>query len=144
MDGRKAAEGTAALTPAELGYTAANYIGRSVFDSDPAFEGTVYDFQVYDRALTAEEVPAALPEESAPVLTLESLTRENSLYTYGAACSREADIYAAVYGADGSMLDAALGPDGVLEADGAVCLKVFAWQPGEMRPLGMVYVDLQP
>ena len=144
LDGHKAAEGTAALTPAELGHTASNYIGRSVFESDPAFEGTVYDFRVYDRALTAAEVLAALPEESAPVLTLESLTRENSLYTYGAVCTQAADIYAAVYGADGSMLDAALGPDGVLEADGATCLKVFAWRPGEMNPLGTVYVDLQP
>ncbi len=46
------------LTPAELGATSQNWIGRSQFGGDPFLAGTVDDFQVYDRALSAADIAA--------------------------------------------------------------------------------------
>jgi hypothetical protein len=44
------------LTPSDLGSTNQNWIGRSQYPADPYLAGTVDDFQVYDRALSAPEV----------------------------------------------------------------------------------------
>ncbi len=38
------------------GSTLANYIGRSLYSGDRYLKGSVRDFRVYDRALTADEV----------------------------------------------------------------------------------------
>jgi alpha-L-arabinofuranosidase B-like protein/concanavalin A-like lectin/glucanase superfamily protein/lamin tail-like protein len=46
------------LTPAALGATTQNWIGRSQFAADPFLGATVDDFQIYDRALSAAEVAA--------------------------------------------------------------------------------------
>lgn len=56
-----AAVGSAAdafLAPWRLGPTANNWIGRSQFAADPAFDGLVSDFRVYHGALTAGQVAA--------------------------------------------------------------------------------------
>jgi Concanavalin A-like lectin/glucanases superfamily/F5/8 type C domain len=45
------------LRPSSLGQTPNNWIGRSQYP-DPNFNGTVDDFQIYDRALSAAEVVA--------------------------------------------------------------------------------------
>ena len=44
------------LTPSDLGSTNQNWIGRSQYPTDPYLAGTVDDFQVYDRALSASEI----------------------------------------------------------------------------------------
>jgi sRNA-binding protein len=44
------------LTPADLGDTNQNWIGRSQFPADPYLSGTVDDFNIYSRALSASEV----------------------------------------------------------------------------------------
>ncbi len=44
------------LTPADLGVTNQNWIGRSQFSGDPFLAATVDDFQIYSRALSAAEV----------------------------------------------------------------------------------------
>ncbi|WP_438011769.1 LamG domain-containing protein [Sorangium sp. So ce321] len=44
--------------PSELGNTTQNFIGRSQFTSDPYLKGSVDDFRIYDRALSAAEVAA--------------------------------------------------------------------------------------
>ena len=51
-----AANGAMTLTPASLGSTTQNYIGKSQYPADPYLNATVDEFQVYDRALTAAEV----------------------------------------------------------------------------------------
>jgi len=48
------------LHPADLGATDQNFIGRSAFTQDPYLGGSIDDFRVYRRALTAAEI-AALP-----------------------------------------------------------------------------------
>jgi Concanavalin A-like lectin/glucanases superfamily len=52
------------LRPSSLGQTNQNWIGRSQY-SDPNLNGTVDDFQIYDRALTAEEVTALQTQPGA-------------------------------------------------------------------------------
>jgi hypothetical protein len=44
------------LNPSSLGDTNQNWIGRSQFGADPFLNGTVDDFNIYDRALSASEV----------------------------------------------------------------------------------------
>ena len=44
------------LNPSSLGDTNQNWIGRSQFGADPYLNGTVDDFNIYDRALSASEV----------------------------------------------------------------------------------------
>ena len=46
------------LNPSSLGDTNQNWIGRSQFPADPYLNGTVDDFTIYSRALSASEVAA--------------------------------------------------------------------------------------
>ena len=46
------------LRPSSLGNTTQNWIGRSQY-GDPTLNGIVDDFQIYNRALSAEEVASA-------------------------------------------------------------------------------------
>jgi hypothetical protein len=46
------------LTPADLGATTQNWIGRSQFSADPFLAATVDDFQIYNHALSAAEIAA--------------------------------------------------------------------------------------
>jgi hypothetical protein len=46
------------LTPADLGATTQNWIGRSQYPADPYLNGAVDDFNIYDHALSAAEVAA--------------------------------------------------------------------------------------
>jgi Concanavalin A-like lectin/glucanases superfamily len=46
------------LTPSALGTTNQNWIGRSQYPADPYLNGSVDDFQIYSRALSASEVAA--------------------------------------------------------------------------------------
>jgi hypothetical protein len=46
------------------------WLGRSAFDSDPGFSGSIDEFRVYDQALSADDVTAAFkagPDSVAPV-----------------------------------------------------------------------------
>ncbi|MCH5185775.1 MAG: family 43 glycosylhydrolase [Oscillospiraceae bacterium] len=54
-DGKAVATANISVKPSDLGATTANYIAKSVYN-DPYFKGTVSDFRIYNRALTAEEV----------------------------------------------------------------------------------------
>ena len=40
-----------------------NYLGRSQFDADPAFLGTIQDVRIYNYALNADEVKKAMSME---------------------------------------------------------------------------------
>jgi hypothetical protein len=58
VNGVKVAENTGmSLTPASMGNTTQNYIGKSQYD-DPLLQATVDDFQIYDRALSDSEIAA--------------------------------------------------------------------------------------
>ncbi|KQO18474.1 immunoglobulin-like domain-containing protein [Paenibacillus sp. Leaf72] len=56
------------LKPKDLGQTTLNYIGRSMFSSDPYFDGKIDDFYVFNRALGPKEVALfTYPEDQAKV-----------------------------------------------------------------------------
>ena len=73
-DGVAVATANMTLKPSDLGATTANYIAKSVYN-DPYFKGSVSDFRIYDKALTAEEVATLAQtqtssyQKSAPVIT---------------------------------------------------------------------------
>ncbi|MBW4889748.1 putative Ig domain-containing protein [Mucilaginibacter sp. HMF5004] len=48
------------LKPSSLGTTTQTWIGKSQFTADPMLTGTVDDFKVYSRALSATEIAAAV------------------------------------------------------------------------------------
>lgn len=55
-DGVERARNTSVTTtPAALGSTVMNSLGRSVYAWDPSFHGSLRDFRIYDRALTPAE-----------------------------------------------------------------------------------------
>jgi len=41
---------------ADIGATTQNYLGKSIYENDPKFNGMIDDFEVYDKALTGEEI----------------------------------------------------------------------------------------
>ncbi len=56
LDGAVVASGPTATVPMDLGNTTQNWIGRSQYSADPYFGGSVDDFRIYSRALSAAEV----------------------------------------------------------------------------------------
>ncbi|MGO4730158.1 immunoglobulin-like domain-containing protein [Paenibacillus sp. 2KB_22] len=46
--------------------TFSGFIGKSIFSNDPYLQGSVADFQVYDRALTEQEMGELYQQEAAP------------------------------------------------------------------------------
>ena len=57
VNGKSVATNTSmTLHPSSLGSTGNNYLGKSQFSTDPAFLGSIDDFRIYGRALTAAEV----------------------------------------------------------------------------------------
>jgi fibronectin type 3 domain-containing protein len=47
---------TMTLNPSSLGTTTQNYLGKSQFGPDPYLDGSLDDFRIYNRALTAGEI----------------------------------------------------------------------------------------
>ncbi len=56
VDGQLAAEGPTATLPTDLGTTAQNWLGRSQYEVDEYFEGSLDDFRIYRRALSGPEI----------------------------------------------------------------------------------------
>ncbi|WP_432967262.1 beta-L-arabinofuranosidase domain-containing protein [Dactylosporangium sp. CA-233914] len=73
VNGVQAGTAAIALTPASLGATSRNYIGRSQGD-DPLLNTTVDDFRIYRRALDGTEVQALTAENpDAPAASASDL-----------------------------------------------------------------------
>jgi hypothetical protein len=63
IDGEEAASSSdITIKPSDI-RPAMNFLGRSQFDSDPAFTGTIQDVRIYNYALTADEVKRAMKWE---------------------------------------------------------------------------------
>ena len=65
VDGSLAGSGTITSSPADLGTTTKNYLGKSQF-SDPYLNATLDGFRIYSLALSASEVSALATLQSAP------------------------------------------------------------------------------
>lgn len=83
IDGVQIAENTNTTTLPSMiggGATTANYLGRSTYTPDKRLAGSLRDFRIYDRALSATEVKALVktPEDSTAVQSaLSALTVTN-------------------------------------------------------------------
>jgi alpha-L-arabinofuranosidase len=53
------------LTPAALGATTNNWIGKSQYGADPLLNAAVDEFQIYDRGLSAAEVQSLMTSQGA-------------------------------------------------------------------------------
>ncbi len=56
VDGERIASGATVLLPKDLGKTTQNWIGRSQYAADAFLLGSIDDFRIYNRALSAAEV----------------------------------------------------------------------------------------
>jgi concanavalin A-like lectin/glucanase superfamily protein/F5/8 type C domain-containing protein len=56
LDGALAASGATATLPQDLGTPTQNWLGRSQYEADGYFTGSLADFSIYNRALSAGEV----------------------------------------------------------------------------------------
>ncbi len=56
LDGSVADTETTGTLPGDLGATTQNWIGRSQYEADPYFGGSIDDFRIYDRVLSQGEV----------------------------------------------------------------------------------------
>jgi hypothetical protein len=56
VDGERIAAGGTAVLPKDMGNTTQNWIGRSQYSADAYFFGSIDDFRIYNRALSAAEV----------------------------------------------------------------------------------------
>ncbi len=100
------------LTPASLGSTTQNYVGKSQWN-DPLLDGAVDDFQIHDRALSANEV-RSLVEMTHPIPLPAAPTGLAVVAGDG-----EVDLsWNAVDGADSYSVYRASGDGYVLLADG--------------------------
>lgn len=83
LDGVQVAENSnTTTTPGELGggTTTANYLGRSTYTPDKRLAGSLRDFRVYDRALSADEVAGLVEtpdDRQAAQAALDALTVTN-------------------------------------------------------------------
>ena len=56
LDGEIVASGSTQVTPANLGQTTNNWLGRSQYPTDPYFNGSLDDFRIYNTALSEGQV----------------------------------------------------------------------------------------
>ena len=64
INGTPQVAGQIILDPTDFDLTN-NYIGKSQFVNDALFDGAIADFQLYDYALTADQIAALLPSDNA-------------------------------------------------------------------------------
>ncbi len=65
LDGEVVSSGPTQRLPADLGETTQNWLGRSEFAADAYYFGSLDDFQIYNRVLTAEEIDIMVPRFNA-------------------------------------------------------------------------------
>jgi len=75
------------LKPSSLGNTTQNWIGKSQFTGDPMLTGSIDEFKIYNRALTASEVLAAVNAALPPAPTGLAATGTNQVSLSWAATS---------------------------------------------------------
>ncbi|WP_258104238.1 family 43 glycosylhydrolase [Marinoscillum sp. MHG1-6] len=56
LDGKVQSTNNINITPAELGQTQYNFLGRSPYNGDAYLKGSIADFRVYSKALSAKQV----------------------------------------------------------------------------------------
>ena len=117
LDGVEVAKNTnTTLTPAAIGngVTTADYIGRSVYNADARLAGSVRDFRIYDRALSAGDVAALVPTAS------ERVTRDAAQLDLGARDAVTTNLTLPTSAPNGSTISWATSDAGVISTAGVV------------------------
>jgi hypothetical protein len=70
--------------PSDLGITNNNYLGKGQLTSDPWLKGSIDEFKVYNRALSASEIATIASNSSSRLATVESpiVTKGEGLKVY--------------------------------------------------------------
>lgn len=102
-------------TPASLGSTSQNFLGRSVFQVDQSFKGKIRDFRIYNRALDSAEVRTL----SADVRRIP-LEADAAALTLGDVSRVTTSLSLPLRGANGSTIQWQSSNPAVLAADGTV------------------------
>ncbi|WP_336920883.1 immunoglobulin-like domain-containing protein [Aquipuribacter sp. SD81] len=117
-DGVEVARNTAVtITPGSIGggTTTANYIGRSAYTADPYLRGSVRDFRVYDRALSAAEVEAVSSGNAQPAVDADAQALD-----LGDTSAVQDDLVLPTSAPGGSAVTWATSDAAVVSATGAV------------------------
>jgi len=104
LDGVKVAENTnTTTTPGSIGggKTTANYLGRSNYTPDRRLAGSLRDFRMYDRALSADEVTTLVPTDE------QRVARDKAALGLGDLSAVTSDIALPAGGTNGSSISLA-------------------------------------
>lgn len=88
------------LSPADLGATDQNWIGRSQWSNDPDFVGSIDDFRIYNRALDAHELKEIIGPDPAMISIMGSTAQlsaadlENELEKSGLVLVKSSELEA--------------------------------------------------
>lgn len=117
LDGIEVASNTnTTLTPGAIGngVTTADYIGRSLYNADARLAGSIRDFRVYDRALSANDVAALVPTSS------DRTTRDAAQLSLGELDAVTADLTLPTSAPNGSTVSWTTSDAAVVTAAGTV------------------------
>jgi|GEM_PF-6348566 len=115
IDGQVAATKTAArYTPSSLGRTTQNWLGKSQY-ADPYFKGSLDDFRIYRRAMSAAEIAQlAQPGVSdANLVGWWKLDEATGTVAYDSAAGNAGILHGGMWKPTGGKMDGALELDGV-------------------------------
>lgn len=135
VDGEAVMDGELKMTVSQLGKTTSNYIGKSLYDADPYFAGTVSEFTVYDSVLSEDEIASLYKKEkeyaplSDAVEYIESVSFENGVDVVLDKNSRDdVKIGVVVFDENREIVEAVIVSDSSeinLTKNGTVCVFAF-------------------
>ena len=117
LDGVKVAENTnTTTTPGAIGggKTTANYLGRSNYTPDKRLAGSLRDFRLYDRALSADEMTSLVATDQ------QRVARDAAALSLGDLSAVTANIALPTGGANGASISWASSNPAVVSSAGAV------------------------
>ncbi|WP_285136838.1 family 43 glycosylhydrolase [Microbacterium sp. lyk4-40-TSB-66] len=126
LDGAQVGQATGVTTkPSAIGggSTAANYIGRSVYNADRRLAGSVRDFRVYNAALSASDVAALVPTDTT------RLQRDAAALSLGDLSAVTADLRLPATGVNGAAISWASSNTAAVSAAGKVTRPAAGQQP---------------
>lgn len=149
VDGDLVMDGDIGMTVSDLGKTTSNFIGKSLYDGDPYFAGTVSEFTVYGYCMKEADIKASYgkepqykAEEQEEYITAVSFENgiEVELVTYGRS---DVKVAAAVLDETGEVVEFSVGASAEeLNVTKSGTIIVFAYNEEDNTP-GKIYIKGQ-
>lgn len=118
------------ISPAAIGAMTQNYLGKSQYTGDPMFRGTIDEFRIYNRALSAAEITAGMMATQTITLTQPTArTVGDSDFTMQAAVSSGLSLSYSSSDTSVAVVDA----QGRVRVIGAGTVALTVQQPGSAR-----------